>query len=83
MPDWFQGVDFSADIAAPIEMPSTPEASAEDPAEFDHRKCYEQLGQFKKGLNLGHYICGICIKACNPPAISKGKLLGTAGMRTV
>jgi epoxyqueuosine reductase len=46
-------------------------AIAENPAEFDHRKCYEQLGQFKKGLNLGHYICGVCVKACNLTAIKK------------
>ncbi len=41
-------------------------AIAEEPSEFDHIKCYEQLGQFKKGLNLGHYICGVCVKACYP-----------------
>ena len=46
-------------------------AIAEDPSEFDHIKCYEQLGQFKKGLNLGHYICGVCVKACNPTTIEK------------
>jgi epoxyqueuosine reductase len=44
-------------------------AIAEKPSEFDHIKCYEQLGQFKKGLNLGHYICGICVKACDLTAI--------------
>ena len=41
-------------------------AIAEEPSEFDHIKCYEKLGQFKKGLNLGHYICGVCVKACTP-----------------
>ena len=41
-------------------------AIAKEPSEFDHIKCYEQLGQFKKGLNLGHYICGVCVKACSP-----------------
>ena len=46
-------------------------AIAEEPSEFDHIKCYEQLGQFKKGLNLGHYICGVCVKACNPTNLEK------------
>ena len=46
-------------------------AIAEDPSEFDHIKCYEQLGRFKKGLNLGHYICGVCVKACHPTVIEK------------
>jgi epoxyqueuosine reductase QueG len=32
--------------------------------DFDHRRCYEQLKYFKEKINLGHYICGICIKAC-------------------
>jgi len=42
-------------------------AISEEPSEFDHIKCYEQLGQFKKGLNLGHYICGVCVKSCPQP----------------
>jgi len=32
--------------------------------DFDHRQCYEQLKYFKEKINLGHFICGICIKAC-------------------
>lgn len=40
-------------------------AIAEDPSQFDYIKCYEQLGHFKKSLNLGHYICGVCVKACD------------------
>jgi len=46
-------------------------AIAEEPSEFDHIKCYGQLGKFKKGLNLGHYICGVCVKACNPTNLEK------------
>ena len=46
-------------------------AIGEEPSEFDHIKCYEKLGQFKKGLNLGHYICGVCVKACNSTAVGK------------
>jgi epoxyqueuosine reductase QueG len=32
--------------------------------DFDHRRCYEQLKYFKEKVNLGHFICGICVKAC-------------------
>jgi len=39
-------------------------AIREDPAEFDHHRCYDQLKVFKNSLNLGHYICGVCVKAC-------------------
>ncbi len=39
-------------------------AIREDPGDFDHLRCYEQLKVFKNSLNLGHYICGVCVKAC-------------------
>jgi len=39
-------------------------AIKEDPLSFDHHGCYEMLDKFKKKRNLGHHICGICIKAC-------------------
>jgi len=48
------------------------DAIGKEPTDFDHIKCYEKLGQFKKGLNLGHYICGVCIKACQAAAIKNG-----------
>lgn len=39
-------------------------AIGENPEDFDHRRCYEQLKVFKNSLNLGHYICGVCVRAC-------------------
>lgn len=36
----------------------------EDRTEFDHRGCFEKLRSFKNSGNIGHYICGICIRAC-------------------
>ncbi|HON86176.1 MAG TPA: reductive dehalogenase domain-containing protein [Syntrophorhabdaceae bacterium] len=39
-------------------------AIKEDPASFDHLGCYEMLTQFKNKRNLGHHICGLCIKVC-------------------
>ena len=31
---------------------------------FDRMKCLEQLKYFSKQYQIGHYICGICVKAC-------------------
>ena len=42
------------------------QAISEEPGKFNHRKCFEQLSFFKKKLNLGHHICGVCVKACYP-----------------
>jgi epoxyqueuosine reductase QueG len=39
----------------------------EDRAQFDHKNCFETLRGFKTKANIGHYICGICVKACNGP----------------
>ena len=39
-------------------------AIGQDPAGFDHRGCFAMLQQFKNKRNLGHHICGLCIKAC-------------------
>ncbi len=36
----------------------------EDPSEFDHIRCYEQLKVFSKTLRFSHNICGVCVKAC-------------------
>lgn len=35
-----------------------------EPSDFDHHGCYDMLTHFKNKRNLGHHICGICIKAC-------------------
>lgn len=39
-------------------------AIKEDPKDFDHLKCFEQLRLFRKLGYTGQYICGICVKAC-------------------
>lgn len=39
-------------------------AIKQEQAEFDHRGCYEMLTVFKNKRNLGHHICGLCVKAC-------------------
>ncbi len=35
-----------------------------DPADFDHRGCFAMLRTFRSKRNLGHHICGLCVKAC-------------------
>jgi epoxyqueuosine reductase len=39
-------------------------AIREDARSFDHQGCYEMLQTFKNKRNLGHHICGLCVKAC-------------------
>jgi epoxyqueuosine reductase len=39
----------------------------EDLAQFNHKGCFEMLRGFKTKANIGHYICGICVKACSGP----------------
>lgn len=36
----------------------------EDPSSFDHIGCYDMLTHFKNKRNLGHHICGLCIRVC-------------------
>jgi len=35
--------------------------------DFDLERCTEQLRFFKTKGNIGHYICGLCVKACPGP----------------
>jgi epoxyqueuosine reductase QueG len=46
-------------------------AIKQEQTDFDHRGCYEMLTVFKNKRNIGHHICGLCVKAC------KGKNRGT------
>lgn len=39
-------------------------AIGENPEEFDHLKCYQQLKLFRKLGYTQQFICGICVKAC-------------------
>jgi len=39
-------------------------AITKEPADFDHKGCFAMLQQFKNKRNLGHHICGLCVKAC-------------------
>lgn len=40
-------------------------AIKEEKESFDHVACFQQLKRFRKEHNLGHHICGICVKACS------------------
>jgi len=39
-------------------------AIKETKEQFDHRACFEQLDIFRKKYNIGHHICGVCVKSC-------------------
>ncbi len=40
-------------------------AIKENPEDFDLEACAQQLDYFRKKLNLGQHICGVCLKACS------------------
>lgn len=40
-------------------------AIREEPGDFDHKACYQQLKQFSKERRIGHHVCGLCVKACH------------------
>jgi len=42
-------------------------AIKKDQMDFDHRRCFEQLREFRKLGYVGQYICGLCVKACKGP----------------
>jgi epoxyqueuosine reductase QueG len=48
-------------------------AIREQPEEFDHLRCYEQLRIFAKTLHFSHNICGVCVKACKGLKGSSGQ----------
>ena len=41
-------------------------AIKEEFEKFDHLGCFEKLKEFRNKYNIGQYICGVCIKACQP-----------------
>jgi ferredoxin len=48
-------------------IPVCPAAAIKEKFEdFDHIGCFEKLKEFRNRYNIGQYICGVCIKACNP-----------------
>ena len=40
------------------------EAIKMNPAEFDHRACFEKLDEFRRIRLVSQHICGLCVKAC-------------------
>lgn len=40
------------------------EALGEAAEDYDFERCFQKLSFFRKRQNIGHYICGICVKAC-------------------
>jgi len=43
---------------------SCPAKAIKSYKELDLKSCIEQLDVFRKRDNIGHHICGICVKAC-------------------
>jgi hypothetical protein len=45
---------------------------------FDKEKCFKQVRLFGKKENLGHSICGLCVKICRgKKQVNNGYQVGT------
>jgi epoxyqueuosine reductase QueG len=42
-------------------------AIGDNPADFDHRRCYKKLDEFRRKQIVSQHICGVCVKACRGP----------------
>jgi epoxyqueuosine reductase QueG len=40
------------------------QAIKDDPANFEHGRCFEKLREFQKQRQVDSYVCGICVNAC-------------------
>lgn len=40
------------------------QAIKDDPASFEHSKCFEKLREFQKQRQVDSYVCGICVNVC-------------------
>lgn len=40
------------------------QAIKENPAEFEHLRCFEKLKEFQKNKLVDQYICGVCVNVC-------------------
>jgi len=40
------------------------EALGSMPEEYDFHRCFENLKTFAREHRIGHYICGVCVRAC-------------------
>lgn len=47
-------------------------AIREEPGDFDHQACYQQLKKFSTERRIGQYVCGLCVKACHGPFGAEG-----------
>ena len=66
--------DMPLEINAPLKkdcgdckncLDVCPAGAIEENYRFDRDKCLEKLRWFSKKYNIGHYICGICLKVCS------------------
>lgn len=44
------------------------QAIGSDWRQYEKGRCLEKLKEFSKRYSIGHYICGLCVKACPGPA---------------
>ncbi len=63
-----QAIEGSCGECRRCLLPCPAQAIKENPADFDHLRCYEKLDEFRKKHIVSQHICGVCVKACPGPA---------------
>jgi epoxyqueuosine reductase len=60
-------IAFGCGVCQACIAPCPAGAIRENPADFDHRACYEKLDEFRRKHIVSQHICGVCVKACRGP----------------
>jgi NAD-dependent dihydropyrimidine dehydrogenase PreA subunit len=59
--------EFSCRDCRACLSPCPAQAISEKLQDFDHRRCYDKLEEFRRKRIVSQHICGICVKACRGP----------------
>ena len=55
------------------------QALGERPEDYSFDRCFEQLKEFRDKRNIGHYICGLCVKVCEGTSKHGNNEISTEG----
>lgn len=64
-----QSMDFGCGTCRSCVSVCPAQALGDKPEEYNYTRCFEKLGEFRNKRNIGHYICGMCIKACQGTSV--------------
>ena len=59
-----QPLDFGCNTCRACMSVCPSQALGETPEDYDFDRCFKQVKEFRDTRNIGHYICGLCVKVC-------------------